>query len=142
MTTEDLATTDHAANLWSALTPHWRYCDVSEFTDINGDYLYLVPESSPPKKCVIRYEDENVVVVSFLSKGTDVSGFAVRVLREDGFAIIDQQHAVMLADLDSTRHWDPKYVVDTPNIRVIKAQADGSVGVSYWVSVKRKETCL
>ncbi len=141
--TED---TQHEESLFGIYAPHWSYCEEGEFCSIgNRHYLYRIPGAAEPKRCVIRYEDDNIVLFVFCGKNDKHLGFGVWVRREGGFAIIEHQHWLMFADRDSNSHTMRKtvdYAIDHPAIRMAVASTDGTVGKSYWVSVKRKETFL
>lgn len=119
----------------------WDSIVEGSFSQVTGmDYLYRLG-STTPRKSAVKYEDTNVLLSVFFGRNERYLGFGLHVKR-DGFSSIHQPHWVMLTDASSTQHTSPQYTVDFPPMRMLRCSTDGELGYSYWLSARRKDTCL
>lgn len=131
-------------SLYELCYPHWVTAPEGCVFPI-GDtvWLYRMPGSDPPKKCLDKYTDDNIVFSVFYGKNERYLGFGVQALRP-GFVSASQAQWLTLADASSTKHnqGTMKVLIDFAPLRMISIANDGNIGVSYQVSTRRKDTCL
>jgi hypothetical protein len=122
--------------------PHWSVVPESSFYQIGDhDYMYRVSDPVLPRKCTLRFEDDNVAFAVFYGRNEKYLGFVLHAKKDDFSAVVQPQW-VMLADATSKTHTKPAPVVDFAPMRMIKCLSDGALGASYWLSTRRKDTCL
>jgi len=124
--------------------PHWGVIPDGTVSAIGTlDFMYKVPAADPPKKCVVKYEDEFVAFGVFYGKNERYLGFGLHILAP-GFTVTSQSQWITVTDASSRNHklGSMKVLVDFAPLRMISILNDGKRGISYQVSTRRKDTCL
>lgn len=122
--------------------PHWAVMPDGAFYQIGDyDYMYRMADPVLPRKCTLKFEDNHVAFAVFYGRNEKYLGFVLHA-KSDLFVPIVQPQWVMLTDSTSHNHNTPKPVVDFAPMRMVKCLNDGSLGASYWLSTRRKDTCL
>ena len=129
--------------------PHWEVAFPGNFYHINENVMLfksadVVTKAAKvdllPKRCVLKYTDHAVDIVTFLGRNDKYLGFALR--NKGDLKCIVQPAWLILADDGDTCHTCLEDVIDTVPLRVKRAKSGGTVGYSYWFSTRRKDTIL